>query len=63
MTYEDGVVAAEVEIAEFGVDVELVNDYIANPEHFLNKIPGTIVGDFPEFTKGYMATMLQAKAA
>ena len=63
MTYEDGVYAAEVEIAEFGVDVELVNDYIANPEHFLNKIPGTIVGDFPEFTKGYMATMLQAKAA
>lgn len=63
MTYEDGVFAAEVEIAEFGVDVELLNDYVANPEHFLTKIPGTIVGDFPEFTKGYMATMLNAKVA
>jgi len=59
MTYEDGVIAAKSEIVKYGVDYELVNEYAENPEHFLKKIPGTIVGDFPEFTKGYMETMLK----
>jgi len=63
MTYEDGVIAATTEIAKYGVDLELLNDYVANPEHFFHKIPGTIVGDFPNFTKGYMETMLKAKSA
>lgn len=60
MTYEDGVTAAKAEIIDFGVDLELVKEYQENPEHFLDAIPDTIQGQFPEFTRGYMEHMTLA---
>ena len=60
MTYQDGVIAAQEEIKNFGVDFELIVAFNEQPDFFLKVTEGTIMGAYPEFTKGYMATMIEA---
>ena len=55
--FDYGYGSAKAEIEEFGMDddmKEVFEIYTEDPEDFLNIVPGTLKGMYPEFTKGYM---------
>ncbi len=55
--FDFGYGSAKAEIEEFGMDddmKEVFEIYTEAPEDFLNIVPGTLKGMYPEFTKGYM---------
>ena len=55
--FDYGYGSAKAEIDEFGMDddmKEVFEIYTEDPKDFLNIVPGTLKGMYPEWTKGYM---------